>query len=59
MQKLHKFKKKSYLANFRAMSDKDVPAVTNLLNTHLATYKVHISFSEQEVKHFFLPEGVE
>ena len=56
LQKLHKFNHKSYLDNFRAMTDNDVPAVTHLLNAHLATYKVHISFSEAEVKHFFLPD---
>jgi len=38
------------------MNDNDVPSVTELLNGHLATYKVHISFSEAEVKHFFLPD---
>ena len=27
-----------------------------MLNAHLATYKVHITFSENEVKHFFLPD---
>jgi len=38
------------------MTDNDVPQVTHMLNAHLATYKVHISFSEAEVKHFFLPD---
>lgn len=38
------------------MTENDVPEVTNMLNSHLATYKVHISFSEAEVKHFFLPD---
>lgn len=38
------------------MVDNDVPQVTELLNKHLATYKVHISFSEAEVKHFLLPD---
>ena len=42
------------------MQEADVPALTEMLNAHLSTYKVHISFSEAEVKHFFLPdyEGV-
>lgn len=38
------------------MTENDVSSVTDMLNAHLATYKVHISFSEAEVKHFFLPD---
>ena len=46
----------AYLDNFRPMTENDVSPVTEMLNAHLATYKVHISFSEHEVKHFFLPD---
>jgi len=39
------------------MKESDVRAVTVALNAHLfANYKVHISFTEEEVRHFLLPE---
>ena len=56
LSKLHRFQKTSYLENFRPMALNDVSQVTDLLNAHLATYKCHITFSENEVKHFFLPD---
>lgn len=39
------------------MTEKDVPAVSYLLNKHLAeNYQVHIEFDEAEVAHFLLPQ---
>ena len=40
------------------MEASDVPAVTAALNAHLfANYKVHISFTEEEVAHYMLPKN--
>ena len=39
----------------RPMREQDVPQVTNLLNTYLNERKVRIHFSEEEVRHFFVP----
>lgn len=39
------------------MEEKDVKAVTIALNAHLfANYKVHISYTEEEVRHYLLPQ---
>ena len=39
------------------MKESDIQAVAVSLNAHLfANYKVHISFTEEEVRHFLLPE---
>ena len=42
------------------MIEADIPAVAFALNKHLSeNYKVHIHFTEEEVRHFLLPqEGV-
>lgn len=39
----------------RPMREQDVPQVTTLLNNYLNERKVHIHFSEDEVRHFFVP----
>ena len=39
-----------------ALSESEIPKITVALNAHLtANYKVHIQFSEAEMRHFFLP----
>ena len=38
------------------MEESMVPAVTAALNRHLESYKVHICFNENEVRHFFMPK---
>ena len=38
------------------MIDDDIPAVTYALNKHLLeNYKVHIEFTEEEVRHYLIP----
>jgi glycylpeptide N-tetradecanoyltransferase len=37
------------------MQDKDVAEVTVLLNNYLSKTKLYFTFSEDEVKHFFVP----
>ena len=58
--KMHRLANDSIIPNIRPMELRDVPAVTEALNAHLfANYKLHISYTEDEVKHFLLPrEGV-
>ena len=37
------------------MEVKDIPDVTKLLNTYLSQFALHISFTEEEVRHFLIP----
>jgi glycylpeptide N-tetradecanoyltransferase len=39
----------------RVMNDKDVRRVTQLLNQYLKSFVVAPEFSEEEVRHWFLP----
>lgn len=55
--KLHRLPDEPCLPGIKQMEPADVPAVTAALNAHLfANYKVHISFTEDEVAHFMLPQ---
>lgn len=57
--KLAKIKAEPFLQGFREMQQQDLAQVTELLNNHLNEYKVHITFNQQEVAHFLIPqEGV-
>jgi len=40
---------------WRPMVEKDAPQVTKLLHTYLAQFKLHVSFQDEEVPHFFIP----
>jgi len=54
--KRHYLSSQLELPSLRLMQDADVPQVTVLLNNHLSSKtKVHITYSEEEVRHFFLP----
>lgn len=54
--KLHRLPDELTFDQLKPMKQSDVPAVTSALNAHLfANYKVHISFTEEEVQHFLLP----
>ena len=53
--KLHRLPAAPQLKGMRQMVPKDIPAVCKLLNDHLyATYKVHITFTEEETAHWLL-----
>lgn len=58
--KLHKLPTATITDGLRAMVETDVPSVTFALNKHLTeNYAVHIEYSEDEIRHFFIPrEGV-
>ena len=43
------------IPNLRPMTEEDVPQVTILLNEYLSARRVHIQFTDDEVRHFFLP----
>ena len=58
--KRHKLAAETGTQNLRPMIEADIPKVAFALNKHLSeNYKVHIHFTEEEVRHFLLPqEGV-
>jgi hypothetical protein len=54
--KMHRLLDEPALPGIRKMLSSDVPAVAVAINAHLFNcYKVHISFTEEEVAHFLLP----
>ena len=54
--KSHRLPQEPGTPGLRLMGDADVPAVTSALNQHLTSnYKVHIEFTEDEVRHFLTP----
>jgi glycylpeptide N-tetradecanoyltransferase len=55
---MHRLPEKAQIEGMRAMKERDVKEVTELLNNHLkANYKVHINLSEEEVNHWLLPRA--
>ena len=53
----HKLLDEPFTPGLRPMVDSDVPKVAYALNKHLTeNYAVHIEFSEEEIRHFFLPQ---
>jgi glycylpeptide N-tetradecanoyltransferase len=53
--KSHELPKTVRLPGFRVMIDTDVAEVTTKLNEYLSQYKVGQIFSEEQVRHWFLP----
>jgi len=53
--KLYRVAEKTALVGLRAMEEKDVPSVAKLLHQYLAKFDVAPLFTEEEVKHFFMP----
>ena len=53
--KLYKMPEQPQCAGIRVMESKDVPGVTALLNNYLKQYNIKAIFSEDEVRHWFLP----
>jgi glycylpeptide N-tetradecanoyltransferase len=46
---------KTGIPGLRAMKERDVPRVHELLNNYLGKHKVHFKFTPEEIKHFLLP----
>lgn len=55
MQKLYKLPDQPATPGLRAMEEKDVEAVTVLLNEYLVQFHLKILYSAEEVKHWLLP----
>lgn len=54
--RMHRLPKETTL-NLRPMKESDAGKVCDLINDHMRQmYKVHITFDEEEIKHFFLPK---
>lgn len=52
----HRLPTETETPGLRDMNEGDVTKVCAALNKHLyENYKVHITYSEEEVAHFFLP----
>ena len=43
------------IKGLRAMEVKDIPEVTKMLNKYLSKFALHISFTEEEIRHFLIP----
>jgi glycylpeptide N-tetradecanoyltransferase len=50
--KLYRLPSSTATPGLRAMEARDVPAVTGLLNSHLAQFKLTQHFSDDEVAHW-------
>lgn len=46
---------KPSIPKIRPMQEKDVPEVHKLLNEYLSQFQFHISYTPEEIAHFFLP----
>ena len=53
--KLHSLPNEGPWPELRLMEADDVPQVTQIINKYLENVKVHIVFSEEEIRHFMLP----
>lgn len=53
--KLYKTLDQPKTPGLREMTESDIPGVHELLNAKLATYKLHPTLSEEEVRHWLLP----
>ncbi|CAD8043251.1 unnamed protein product [Paramecium primaurelia] len=54
-QKLYKLPEEPKTPGLRPMKKKDVAQVTKLLNEYLKNFKLYFKYTEEEVKHWFLP----
>lgn len=55
--KLHKLPPAPHTENLQPMNEDAVGKVTHALNQHLrSNYKVHIEFTQDEVRHFLCPK---
>ncbi|CAD8056745.1 unnamed protein product [Paramecium sonneborni] len=54
-QKLYKLPEETKTQGLRSMKKKDVAQVTKLLNEYLKKFKLYFKYTEDEVKHWFIP----
>jgi glycylpeptide N-tetradecanoyltransferase len=55
VSKIYKLPEEPTMEGLRPMVKKDVFEVTKLINTQMHKFVVKFHFTEEEVKHFFLP----
>ena len=53
--KIYKLPEETSIPGLRPMVEKDVSAVHKKLNKYLSKFKMHIQFSEKEIRHFLIP----
>jgi glycylpeptide N-tetradecanoyltransferase len=53
--KLYKLPEEPQIKGLRAMKAKDIDAVYKLLSAELEKYAVHFKYTQEEIKHWFLP----
>ncbi|XP_050545821.1 glycylpeptide N-tetradecanoyltransferase 1 [Daktulosphaira vitifoliae] len=57
--KLHKLPESTHTPGFRKLTEKDLPQAKTLLANYLKSFDLSPAFSEEEFKHWFLPqEGI-
>jgi len=54
-ERLQQLPEKSPIEGWRPMVRSDIPAVTKILNRYLSRFALHLRFTDEEVKHWFLP----
>lgn len=55
MVKLYRLPEDTQLVGLREMKSKDIPQVTKLLQEYLKKFKVYLKYTQDDVKHWFLP----
>jgi len=55
MVKLYRVNEEPKIEGIREFKTKDIAQVTKLLQEHLSQFKVHLRFTEEDVKHWLIP----
>jgi len=55
--KLYKVPAETQINGIRPMAKKDIAPVYKLLSNYLSKFKLYNKYTEEEVKHFFLPRN--
>lgn len=53
--KLYKLPEETTIVGLRPMVNKDVSKITKILSEYLSKFKLHLHFTEEDVKHLFIP----
>lgn len=54
---IYKVPEQPTIEGLREMKRKDISAIQKLLNNYLEKFKLYQKFSDEDVKHFFLPRS--
>lgn len=55
MVKLYKLPEETKIPGLREMKTKDIGPVTKLLTDYLKKFDLHLKFTQEDVKHWFIP----